>query len=268
MSKGFLWFCQNSGDVDYVELTKILARSIKRHNRQNNICVVTDDQSKFSDPNVDVVKVMRQDDSENHDKKFANEHKAFSITPFTHTIKLEADMLWNANTDWWWNFLCQHDLIFSLDCLDFRENPIKDKFYRPYHECNFLPNIYSGMTYFRKSNRAKEFYENCRTVSDNWHFFRDNILLNCFDELPTTDVVYALAYRILDPLQQKLIDYPWFKFIHNKDRIHGSKYRQDGLNYYYPLCINEKLFFGGRRLSAPLHYYEKNFMEEVNARIF
>ena len=99
MSKGFLWFAQNNDKVDYVELSITLAKSIKRCNKNNKVCVVTDQSSKFSSELVDVVKVMGEDASAEHDIKWANEYKAFQMTPFTHTIKLEADMLWTINTD-------------------------------------------------------------------------------------------------------------------------------------------------------------------------
>ena len=105
MSRGFTWFCQNNMDVDYVPLSIALAKSIKKHNRTNQICVITDQHSQFHSEYVDTVKVLRRDDSVNDQKKFANEYKAFELSPFTHTIKLEADMLWNSNTDWWWNYL-------------------------------------------------------------------------------------------------------------------------------------------------------------------
>ena len=94
MSKGFLWFAQNNGDTDYVELSIKLAESIKSMNRENKVCVITDENSKFEHKAVDFVRVLKQDSSAEHKVKWANEHKAFYLTPFTHTIKLESDMLW------------------------------------------------------------------------------------------------------------------------------------------------------------------------------
>ena len=85
----------------------------------------SDEKSKFESEHVDVVKVISQDDSAEHEIKWANEYKAFDMDPLTHTIKLEADMLWTVNTDWWWYHLWQHDLVFSVDCRDYRDNVIK-----------------------------------------------------------------------------------------------------------------------------------------------
>ena len=104
---------------------------------------------------VDVVKVISQDDSAEHEIKWANEYKAFDMTPFTHTIKLEADMLWTVNTDWWWYHLWQHDLVFSVDCRDYKnDNVIKETPYRKLFTRNHLPNIYNGLMYFRKKQQG------------------------------------------------------------------------------------------------------------------
>ena len=120
MSKGFLWFAQNNDTTDYVELSIKLAESIKSCNRENKICVVTDEKSKFEHRAVDQVKVLKQDSSAEHKTKWANEYKAFKITPFTHTIKLESDMLWTTNTDWWWHHLCSSSnpskCVLSQNC--------------------------------------------------------------------------------------------------------------------------------------------------------
>ena len=94
-------------------------------NKENKVCVVTDKQSKFSHKSVDVVKVLGDDKSAGHDVKWANEFKAFQLSPFTHTIKLEADMLWTQNTDWWWYYLWQHDLVFAVDCKNYKDQKAK-----------------------------------------------------------------------------------------------------------------------------------------------
>ena len=76
MSKGFLWFAQNNSKTDYVELSIKLAESIKKYNKENKICVVTDKKSQFEHKAVDVVKVLGDDNSAEHDVKWANEYKA------------------------------------------------------------------------------------------------------------------------------------------------------------------------------------------------
>ena len=69
--------------------------------------------------------------------------------------------------------------------------------------------------YFRQSTKAQQFYNTARDVVKNWNDVKTRMLINCHDKYPSTDVVFALAYRIMDPTSQGLIDYDWFKFIHH-----------------------------------------------------
>jgi len=257
MNKGFLWFAQNNANTDYVELSIKLARSIKKYNNHSNICVVTDQQSQFNDKSVDVVKVIKDDDSATHDIKWANEYKAFDLTPFTHTIKLESDMLWTTNTDWWWHHLWQDDLVFSVDCFDYRSNVIKDKVYRKLFMRNHLPNIYNGLMYFRKSSKAQRFFNIVKSIVGNWKQVRSEMLVACHDQYPSTDVAFALAYRIMDPTCQDLIDYDWFKFIHNKAGINGLNKLANHNDYLMPHKAHNKIYVGETRVSRVWHYHDK-----------
>jgi hypothetical protein len=267
MSKGFLWFCQNNENTDYVKLSIELAKSIKTFNKNNNVCVVDDKHSKFTSKYVDEVKILKEDSSEVHNIKWANEYRAFDVSPFTHTIKLEADMLWTANTDWWWYYLWQHDLVFSVNCFDYKKNVVKDTFYRKLFVRNYLPNIYNGLTYFRRSQQAKKFYDLCKNITLDWENVKKNILINCHDQYPSTDVVYALAYRIMDPTCKDLIDYPWFKFIHNKEMIQ-TPWVKNINQYLMPIKVEDKLIVGSQRLNSVWHYHDKTIPEKLNERIF
>ena len=263
MSKGFVWFAQNNSKTDYVELSINLAKSIKRWNRYNKVCVITDQRSKFENGHVDIVKVVQQDDSAEHEIKWANEHKVFAMTPFTHTIKLEADMLWTTNTDWWWYHLWQHDLVFGVDCFDYRGNVVKQTPYRKLFERNHLPNIYNGLMYFRRSKKAQQFYNTARDIVTNWKEVQSNMLINCHDEYPSTDIVFALAYRIMDPTSQGLIDYDWFKFIHHKPGVNGIMRTKNQNEYLYPNRTGDAVYIGETRVSRVWHYHDK----ELHARI-
>ena len=126
-----------------------------------------------------------------------------------------------------------------------------------------MPNIYNGLSYFRKSILAKDFFNLCASITNNWQEVKKTILINCHDKYPSTDVVYALAYRIIDPKQKQLIDYPWFKFIHNKPAIQGHE-----TDYLMPIKLNDKVIVGTQRLHRVWHYLNKNMTEELDARIF
>lgn len=263
MSRGFLWFAQNNDKTDYVELSITLAKSIKRWNRDNKVCVVTDESSRFSNEYVDHVRVMTEDASASHNIKWANEYKAFWLTPFTHTIKLEADMLWTINTDWWWNHLWQHDLVFSVDCFDYRSKIVKQTPYRKLFKRNHMPNIYNGLMYFRKSARAQRFYEIAKHIVKHWEKVKTEMLIACHDQYPSTDVVFALAYRMMDPTLKELTDYNWFKFIHHKSGVNNITTAKDQNNYLYPNRSGDAVYIGETRVSRLWHYNDK----DLHARI-
>ena len=268
MSRGFVWFAQNNTETDYVDLSIRLAKSIKRWNKQNKVCVITDQASRFTDKNVDVVRVLQKDYSDDHEIKWANEYQAFSLTPFTHTIKLEADMLWTANTDWWWYHLWQHDLVFSVHCRNYRDKVVKTTPYRTLFVRNKLPNIYNGLMYFRKSKKAQTFFKIAETIATNWEEVKKNMLISCHDQYPSTDVVFALAQRIMDPTNKNLVDYPWFKFIHHKAAVHGLGRMKDHDQYLMPLQIGDRTIIGSQRTSRVWHYHNKNIPGDLDARIF
>lgn len=268
MSKGFIWFCQNNDTTDYVELSIALAKSIKKFNIHNNVCVITDRKTKIDSPFIDVVKVLETDESEDHDIKWGNEYKAFAMSPFTHSIKLAADMLWTANTDWWWNYLWQHDMIFAIDCYNYKDELIKDMQYRPHHVRNILPNIYSDLTYFRRCRHAINFGKICEAITKNWKKVCETMLINCHDPYPSTDMVYALASRIMDPTDVSLINFPWFKMLHNKKNINKLGHVAHHSRYLNPSIVGNQTYVGGYAISRPWHYVDKKILKEIHARIF
>ena len=157
----------------------------------------------------------------------------------------------------------QHDLVFSVDCLDYRGNVIKQTPYRKLFTRNHLPNIYNGLMYFRRSKKAQRFYEIAEHIVKNWRQVRTEMLIACHDEYPSTDVVFALAHRIMDPTSRKLVNYDWFKFIHHKPGINNTMNVKDQNNYLYPNRSGDAVYIGETRASRVWHYHDK----ELHARI-
>jgi hypothetical protein len=60
-----------------------------------------------------------------------------------------------------------------------------------------LPDVYNAITYWRLSKTAQEFFQCVRNIFENWKDFKT--LLKFPEELPSTDVVYAMAATILGP---------------------------------------------------------------------
>ena len=264
MTRGYMWFALNNSTTDYIEISRVLARSIKKFNKHNQVCIVTNEP--VQDELFDYVRVLKQDASANEEWKLSNEYKAFRLTPFTHTIKLEADMLFTQNTDWWWSYLWQHDQVFSYHCRNYQDEVIENSFYRKLFVRNQLPDVYNGLHYFRRSVKAKQFYDLCETIIKNWKEVKNKILIGCHDEQPTTDVVYALANKLQDPLQLDKVEYEWFKFMHNKQHINKINIAFDNDNFLYPMKVGNTLYIGGYKQDRIVHYYNKNIPKELDAK--
>lgn len=261
--RGFVWFAFGE---KYIEASERLAHSIKKYNKHNKTCVITDShwlQLPNRIKHVDHVELFEGKTQ----GKFDKEWQVFKLSPFTHNIKLEADMIFTNSTDWWWNHLYQWDMVHSYNCRNYRDDVIKTTKYRKLFFENSLPDIYSGLTYFRKSIWAMQFYLVCKRITTNWHKVKEQCLVNCFDTEPTTDVVYALANKMLDPLQIKKIDYEFFKFVHNKNDVNGLTPVYKNNDFLQTYKQGNDLYLGGYKQSRLWHYYEKNTMEKLDAGI-
>jgi len=264
--RGYVWFALNNSTTDYVELSKKLASSIKKHNKHNQVCVITDKPVEHKEE-IDKVIVLKNDYSKDQEWKMNNEWQIFNLTPFKHTIKLEADMLFTSNTDWWWNYLHQHNMVFSYHVRCYRDTIITNTPYRKLFKTNNLPDVYNGLTYFRKSKQAQSFYNICKDIMLNWNTVRDTFLINCHDKHPTTDVVYALALKIQDPLCEKQIKYEWFNFMHNKSGVNGLSRAYINDQYLYTMMVGhplvgEYIYSGGYKQSRIFHYHNKKLIKE------
>ena len=263
--RGYVWFALNNSTTDYVELSKKLASSIKKHNKHNQVCVITDKPVEHKEE-IDKIIVLKNDYSKDQEWKMNNEWQIFNLTPFKHTIKLEADMLFTSNTDWWWNYLHQHNMVFSYHVRCYRDTIITNTPYRKLFKTNNLPDVYNGLTYFRKSKQAQSFYNICKDIMLNWNTVRDTFLINCHDKHPTTDVVYALALKIQDPLCEKQIKFEWFNFMHNKSGVNGLSRAYINDQYLYTMRVSspfdEIIYSGGYRQSRLFHYHNKKVVEE------
>jgi len=128
---------------------------------------------------------------------FANDWQMFAVSPYRQTIKLEADMIAVSTIDHWWTLFEQRDVVISVGVRTYRDQLATSRFYRRVFDSNNLPDVYNAITYWRLSSTAKEFFNLVRNIFEHWTEFRK--LLKFADELPTTDVVYAMAAVIMGP---------------------------------------------------------------------
>lgn len=264
LDKGYFTFVQNSPTVDYLNIAYLQGLSIKATQKINNYAIAVDKETNklITDEHEEVfdrIIVMEEDDAEGDDWKLANEWKAYHLTPFKETIKLDADILFPRNIDHWWKILQQKDICCTVNIRDIANNISTADKYRKLHKVNNLPNVYSGFTYFRYTETSKKFFRYVYAVFKNWAYFRDELLSDCRHEKANTDEAYAIAAMLLgeEECYNPASDIP--TFVHMKGAINGWP-DVDWMKHVYAQVDDEaNLTVGFNRQLYPFHYVNKDF---------
>jgi hypothetical protein len=189
--RGYLIPAVDSDSVDYVRCAVQLARSIRRWHPDANITALT--VKRCSDPVFDHVIPLPHGDLGG----YRNDWQVFDASPYRQTVKLEADMIAAGPVDHWWTLFERRDVVVSLDARNFYDQPAESRYYRKIFDQNDLPDVYNAITYWRLSATAKEFFSLIRSIFEHWPDYKT--LLKFPEESPSTDVVYAMAAKIMGP---------------------------------------------------------------------
>lgn len=133
---------------------------------------------------------------------WANDWQMFGISPYRQTIKLEADMIATSPVDHWWTLFELRDVVISQGARNYYDEPAQSRFYRKCFDVNNLPDVYNAVTYWRVSKTAQEFFVLVRRIFERWSEFQK--LLKFPEDMPSTDLVYAMAAQIIGPEQVTL----------------------------------------------------------------
>lgn len=165
---------------EYVACAEQLAASIREWHPTADITILTRDMLPYGDQGSQ-----------------ANDWQVFRASPYRQTIKLEADMWCASPIDHWWTLFENRDVVISQGCRDFYNQTATSRHYRKIFDRNNLPDVYNAVTYWRLSRTAQEFFDYVRRIFENWEEFSKLLVMP--DEVPTTDVVYAMAAMIMGP---------------------------------------------------------------------
>jgi len=178
--RGYLIPAINTDTTDYVSCAKQLADSVRTHHPDAHITVLTADQLPYGDLGG-----------------YANDWQCFYASPYRQTIKLEADMIAASSVDHWWTLFEKREVVISQGARDFYDQYTRDRRYRRIFDANNLPDVYNAVTYWRLSQTAQEFFGLVRDIFENWSHWQT--LLKFPEEMPSTDVVYAMAAVVMGP---------------------------------------------------------------------
>ena len=238
--RGYLIPAVDTQKVDYVACAEQLATSIRQWHPEANITILTKEML----PNGD-------------QGGFANDWQCFAASPYRQTIKLEADMVIASPIDHWWTMLEHRDLVISTGARDFYDQPAESRFYRKVFDANHLPDVYNAITYWRVSKTAQDFFRLVRDIFENWTEYRT--LLKFSDDVPSTDLVYAMAAQIIGPelVTMPFASYP--KIVHMKRYMiptHSQNWTQELVWESNPLRFNTVAQWGA------VHYHVKDWRHE------
>jgi hypothetical protein len=187
--RGYLIPAIDTDTVDYLSCAIQLARSIRKWHPDADISVLT--TKRCSDPAFNHVIPLPYGDLGG----YANDWQVFAASPYRQTIKLEADMIATSPIDHWWTLFEQRDVVVSQGARTFYDQPAESRYYRKIFDANYLPDVYNAITYWRLSNTAKEFFNLVRQIFEQWASYKK--ILKFPDDVPTTDVVYAVAAVVM-----------------------------------------------------------------------
>ena len=234
---------------DYIKCANALERSIKNVMPDANITIITTEMLPHGDQAIDT------------DWKLQNDWQVYEASPYEYTIKLEADMYLPKSIDYWWDVLKDRDVVVSTTARNFKQEITPVRAYRRFIDDNKLPDTYNGLTYFKKSERAEQFFKVVRDIFENWNEYRDILKCNK-DELATTDWVYALACHIIGVEHTTLPDFKDMSMIHMKQFINGTPSEDWRDVLVYELLPNT-LRINTIPQMYPFHYHLKDFCDTI-----
>lgn len=260
MNKGFVVLAQNTKDIDYVECAEALAISVKKAMPDASITLISDNKSSCTSFD-NILPLPYGDLAPDSDWKLINDWQVYHASPYEYTIKLEADMYIPSSIDYYWDALKHRDIVVSTDIRNYRLDIVKDKYYRQFIISNNLPNCYNALTYFKKSDLAKQFYDIVKDVFDNWESYKKILKCKVTEEV-STDWAYAIACHVLGRDITTMPSYEKFSMVHMKQMINDTDTDDWTEQLVYEFTEN------GFRINTflqtyPFHYHMKNFSKKI-----
>ena len=124
-----------------------------------------------------------------------------------------------------------------------------------------MPDVYNAITYFKKSDAAKKFFEIVRNVFENWDEYKTFLKCNP-NEIATTDWAYAIACNIVGKENSTLPGFSEMSMVHMKQLINGLP-SEDWTNTLLHEFLPNSLRINTYSQSYPFHYHVKSFANSI-----
>jgi len=244
VNKGFVIMAQDTEKTSYTKCAETLRKSILRVMPNASITIITSDMLPYGDLGG-----------------FANDWQVYEASPYDYTIKLEADMYIPRNIDHWWDVIKDRDIVVSNTIRNFKQEISDVRVYRRFIDDNNLPDVYNAITYFKKSDVAKQFFSIVRDVFENWEEYKK--ILKCNQtEVVTTDWVYSIACHIMGVEKTIMPTFTEMSMVHMKPFINGSVTDNWTDTFVYE-CLPNQIRVQTVPQQYPFHYHVKNFCDKI-----
>jgi len=258
--RGVICMAQNNESTDYIRLAYLQRLSLKLTNPDLPYALVTDQSSadKLTDKQrvvFDYIIVLPIDWAKDQEWKQRNDWQLFALSPFTQTIKVESDLLFTCSISHWWRMLEHRDVVLSLGCRDYRGRCATSRAYRKTFDANDLPDTYSGLMYWRKSQLAAHFFGKCKQLYQQWSTVQTE-LVRC-DDPGSNDMVFALAAVLVGVDKVTLPAADFFNFVHMKQAIQTRSIADLNVELVPPV-----IRINGHEQLYPVHYHNKEWVTD------
>jgi hypothetical protein len=254
MDKGFVILAQNAS-VNYVRCAELLAESILRVMPDAKVSLISNNKTTSTVWDK-VIKLPHGDLG-----GFYNDWQVYEASPYEYTIKLEADMYVPCSIDYWWEVLKSRDVVISTTIRNFKQDISHIKTYRRFIVDNELPDTYNAITYFKKSDVAKEFFDTVRFVFENWEDIKPEFKCNP-EEPATTDFVYSIASHIVGVEKTTLPNFAQMSMIHMKQFINTMPTEDWTTTLVYEI-LPHTIRVNTIPQMYPFHYHIKEFSDRI-----
>lgn len=259
--QGFVTFAINTPEVDYGRLAYLQCLNIKATQQENKYAVIADEATynSFNNRQLDAFDYVIRLPEEFDQSPFEAEPYVFSLTPFKETIKLESDLLFTRSIDHWWTAFRLRDVCLGNGAKNVMDTPSAIRKYRQLFDANRLPDVYTGLMYFRYTKTAMQFFELARFVFQEWNFIKTYLEGVDLELNPTTDVVYALAALILGEEAVTMPSMDFINFVHMKSGFNGWSDARSWLETVMHERDGDVIRINNLNQYAPVHYYDKTY---------
>ena len=263
--KGFVTFAQNTDSVDYLRLAYLQAMNIKSTQKSAEYAVIVDKATALliTDQHRRVFDYIIELTDDYNDPtsqwKLLNEWQVFWLTPFKETIKLESDILFSRDIDHWWNTFRLKDVVLSTGCKNYLGKKSDVRKYRQLFDDNDLPDVYNGLMYFRYSKTAVDFFVLAKRLTLAWADIKDQILKNCREDRPSTDVLYAVVTEIIGRELCTIPSADFINFVHMKPGINGWDDNRSWQDSVISEFDDNIIKVNNINQYYPVHYFDKKF---------